>query len=244
MATDRAHPIDGLLLVDKPEDWTSHDVVAKMRGHLGFRRIGHGGTLDPMATGLLVLLLGRGTKLANFIMGGDKTYEGTIEFGVRTNTQDREGEILERCDASCLTGEAIEAVLRDRTGDQMQTPPMVSAVKKDGVPLYKLARQGKTVEREPRLIHVYTFALLEWRPPFADFRLACTKGTYVRTLAADVGDALGCGAHLNRLRRTHSGSFRVEEALPLAELLELPRETIAGRVIPPERVRTIGPWPQ
>lgn len=242
MAQDRAHPIDGLLLVDKPEDWTSHDVVARMRGHLGFRRIGHGGTLDPMATGLLILLLGRGTKLANFIMGGDKTYEGVIEFGVRTDTQDREGAVLNRCDASYLTEAAVADQLAKWTGDQMQTPPMVSAVKKDGVPLYKLARQGKTVEREPRLIHVYSFVLRSWDPPFACFRLVCTKGTYVRTLVADIGDALGCGAYLNRLRRTESGSFRIEDALPLPDLLRLSRDEIARRVIPPEQVRTIGPW--
>lgn len=241
MPTNRAQPIDGLLLVDKPEGWTSHDVVAKMRGHLGFRRIGHGGTLDPMATGLLVLLLGRGTKLANFVMGGDKTYEGVIAFGVRTNTQDREGEVLDRADPSFLTEEAIQTEMDRWRGDRMQTPPMVSAVKKDGVPLYKLARKGKTVEREPRLIHVYGFTLLGWDPPYAAFRLACTKGTYVRTLAADVGDALGCGAHLHALRRTRSGDFRVEDALPLSDLLNLSREEIAPRVIPPGQVQTIGP---
>ncbi len=223
---------DGLLLVDKPAGITSHDVVDRIRRRFRLDKTGHGGTLDPMATGLLILLLGRGTKLSERIMGSDKTYEGTLRLGMTTTTEDRDGEVVEERDWRGVTREALEAALARRTGDQMQTPPMVSAIKVEGVPLYKLARKGREVERKPRLIHVYDFALLEFVPPRAAFRLRCTKGTYVRTLCADIGAELGCGGFLDELRRTESGSFRVADAAPLADLLALDRASLEARVQP------------
>ena len=228
---------DGLLLIDKPSGYTSHDVVARMRRHLGMRKIGHGGTLDPMATGLLVLLLGRGTKLSNLVMGSDKLYEGTIQLGVSTDSQDAEGEVISESDASGVTAEQIDNEFRIRTGDLMQTPPMVSAIKKDGVPLYKHARKGKSVKREPRLIHIYSFRRLRFDAPMIDFQIRCTKGTYVRTLASDIGDALECGAHLCALRRIESGSLHLDDAMTLEQALETRAEELLRRVIPPHRVR-------
>jgi tRNA pseudouridine55 synthase len=224
--------VDGLLLVDKPPDWTSHDVVAKIRGRFRIKKVGHGGTLDPMATGLLVILLGRGTKLSERVMGGDKTYEGVFELGKTTDSHDREGELLEERDASGVTREALDAEVAQWTGDIMQTPPMVSAIKKDGVPLYKLARKGKTIEREPRLRHIYEFLVQDYTPPEVSFRVKCTKGTYVRTLCHDVGQALGCGAHLKTLRRTRSGALSVDDARPLEDIVKLDLPDLAAIVMP------------
>ena len=223
---------DGLLLVDKPSGMTSHDVVDRIRWRFRFPKVGHGGTLDPMATGLLVLLIGRGTKISSQVMSTDKTYEGAMHFGITTNTEDVDGKVLLERDAGGVTREALEAAMGRRLGDQMQTPPMVSAIKKEGVPLYKLARKGQTVEREPRLIHVYEFRLLGFAPPQAQFRLRCTKGTYVRTLCADIGEELGCGAFLESLRRTEAGPFNVAAAHPLDALLELPVQELIPRLIP------------
>ncbi|MBU0676528.1 MAG: tRNA pseudouridine(55) synthase TruB [Verrucomicrobia bacterium] len=233
----RQDPFDGALLVDKPSDWTSHDVVAKVRNHFRFRKVGHGGTLDPMATGLLILLIGRGTKLSQLVMGSDKTYEGVMQLGAATDTQDRDGKIISEKDFSYVTKDDVEREMNARTGDIMQTPPMVSAVKRDGVPLYKLARKGQTVERKPRLIHLYHFTLLEFSPPEISFRLKCTKGTYVRTLCSDIGDALGCGAHLKELRRTQSGGFTIDQAHTLEELLPLEVDALEEYVISPRVVQ-------
>ncbi len=228
----RTDPYDGILLVDKPTGMTSHDVVARLRHHFRLRKVGHGGTLDPMATGLLIILLGRGTKLSQRIMGTDKEYEGVMRLGVRTDSQDADGTVLEEKDAGHITREMVQAELAKRRGDQMQTPPMVSAIKKNGVPLYKLARKGQEVEREPRLIHVYRFDLLDFNPPDARFYLKCTKGTYVRTLCDDIGDALGCGAHLAELRRTAIGNLHVDHAQPLDALLAGTVEEMGEHVAP------------
>jgi tRNA pseudouridine55 synthase len=225
-------PWDGLLLVDKPTGLTSHDVVARIRRRFGIKKVGHGGTLDPMATGLLVILTGRGTKLSGLVMDADKAYEGVMKLGVSTDTQDVDGRVVAEGDPSGVTEEALRAAMKVWTGDVMQTPPMVSAIKKEGVPLYKLARKGQTVEREPRLLHIYEFTLLTFAPPLAGFRLRCTKGTYVRTLCADIGDRLGCGAHLCELRRTRSGPLDVKDARPLAQLLEMTREELCGLIKP------------
>lgn len=227
---------DGILLVDKPSGMTSHDIVDGVRRSFRFNKVGHGGTLDPMATGLLILLIGRATRLFDRIMGGDKTYEGTFRLGVETDTEDRDGQITAEHDASAVTREQLEPLLIARRGDQMQTPPMVSAIKRDGVPLYKLARSGKTVEREPRLIHVYDFSLLTFESPVAGFRLVCTKGTYVRTLCADIGRELGCGACLDSLRRTASGRFRVEDALTIETFRTLSRADLEARLVPAHRI--------
>ncbi|OQW94576.1 MAG: tRNA pseudouridine(55) synthase TruB [Verrucomicrobia bacterium A1] len=223
---------DGLLLVDKPGGVTSHDVVDAVRRRFRFRKVGHGGTLDPMATGLLVLLIGRGTKVSDRVMGADKTYEGTLRLGVATDSEDGDGRVIAEADPSGVTADALRAAMEKRQGDQMQTPPMVSAIKKDGIPLYKLARRGETVEREARLVHIYEFTLLGFNPPQASFRMRCTKGTYVRTLCADIGREFGCGAFLESLRRTASGSFSLADARPLADILNGPREALSAALLP------------
>ena len=198
--------LDGILLVDKPVDHTSHDVVARLRGKLRTRRIGHAGTLDPMATGLLVILVGKSTRLSQYLMSVDKEYEGTVELGKITDSQDAEGRVMETRPVPPLTEEQLREAIRGFLGDQYQTPPMYSAIKIDGVPLYKMARKGEEVEREPRFIRVMSWEVTGFAPPRFDFRLRCTKGTYVRTLAHDLGQKLGCGAHLAALRRSASGA--------------------------------------
>jgi tRNA pseudouridine55 synthase len=227
---------DGLLLVDKPARLTSHDVVDRIRRQFRFAKVGHAGTLDPQATGLLILMVGRATKLANALMAGDKTYEGILRLGVATDTQDADGRIISQGDYSRVTRAQMETEIRKMTGDFMQTPPMVSAAKKNGVPLYKLARQGKTVERTPKLVHVYEFVLQDWTPPQAAFFLRCSKGFYVRTLCSDLGAALGCGAHLEQLCRTRIGEFDLKQAARLEDLLRLERRQLLDQIIPLTRV--------
>mgnify|MGYP003605097384 CR=1 FL=1 len=223
-------PLDGLLLVDKPAGPTSHDIVAQIRRRFRIPKVGHGGTLDPMATGLLIILLGKGTKISDRVMGHDKTYEGAFRLGVETDSQDADGRIVAEKDAAAITAAQVAEQMRLRLGDQMQMPPMVSAVKVAGVPLYKLARQGQTVERQPKLIHVYRFDLLDFTPPNVRFVVECTKGTYVRTLAHDIGQTLGVGAHLVQLRRTRIGRFDIAEATPLDDLLARP--SLEDKVLP------------
>lgn len=229
---ERVEPYEGVLPIDKPYGLTSHDVVDALRRRFGFEKVGHGGTLDPQATGLLILLIGKATKLAPQFIGSDKTYEGTLRLGVVTDTQDAQGRVLQEGDWSTVTRERLEAEMAKRTGDLMQTPPMVSAAKVGGVPLYKRARRGLTVERRPKLIHVYEFRLLAFEPPRGFFRLRCTKGTYVRTLCAEVGEALGCGAHLEQLRRLQAGELTVDQAQPLDRLLALSRDDLIRYIIP------------
>ncbi len=224
-------PFDGILLVDKPSGWTSHDVVAKIRNHFKFSKVGHGGTLDPLATGLLVVLIGKGTKLSDRIMGGDKVYEGIIHLGITTDSQDADGTILEEKDASHITREQVEAAMQNYLGDIEQIPPMVSAIKKDGVPLYKMARKGQVIEREPRKIHVFEYDVLGFDNPLVTFRVKSTKGTYVRTLAHDLGNDLGVGGSLDALRRTVSGPLSVDKAHTMGEILECDRETVEEKAI-------------
>ncbi|MDR2863555.1 MAG: tRNA pseudouridine(55) synthase TruB [Puniceicoccales bacterium] len=225
--------LDGILIVDKPGGWTSHDVVGRLRSLLQMRRIGHAGTLDPMATGVLVILLGKATKASQYLMSRDKEYEGTLRLGQVTDSQDADGSIMEtnpvpaELDAGTLT-----AAMRKMEGDQYQTPPMFSAKKIQGVPLYKLARKGQEVDREPRFIHVEKFALLGYTAPDAAFRVACSKGTYVRTLAHDLGRTLGPGAHLVALRRTASGDHRIEQAVTLDALEKMSASEVRAHVIP------------
>lgn len=224
---------DGVLLVDKPAGMTSSDVVVAVRKMFRLKKVGHGGTLDPAATGLLVLLVGRGTRLSERVMGGDKTYEGTLRLGQATATQDAEGEPCGGADPSGVAEEALRALIRERfTGDVLQIPPMVSAIKKDGVPLYKMARRGEEVAREPRLVHVWSFDILSFGVPDTTFRVRCSKGTYVRTLCHDIGAHLGCGGHLAALRRTRCGAFRVEDAIAFADLKTLPRADFPARLLP------------
>jgi tRNA pseudouridine55 synthase len=223
--------IDGVLPIDKASGMTSHDVVAIARRVLGTKKIGHCGTLDPMATGLLLLTLGRGTKIQDLLMSEDKEYVGTMKLGEMTDSQDADGEITESRPVPQFSNEQLEAAFAKYDGDFYQTPPMVSAIKKDGVALYKLARQGKTVERESRFVHIYAHQILEVRPPEIDFRVVCSKGFYVRTYAFDIGNDLGCGAHLNSLRRTKSGRFDVSMAFPAADLKTAPREAILEKLL-------------
>ena len=223
--------IDGVLLVDKEPGMTSHDVVAVARKTLDMRKIGHCGTLDPMATGLLILVVGRATKIQDLLMAEEKEYEGTITLGTSTSTQDKEGEVLETKDVPDLGKEDLTAVFDAFTGEFHQIPPMVSAIKKDGVPLYKLARQGKTIKRDPRLVHVYKYEIGEHTLPDIDFRVVCSKGFYVRTYAHDIGERIGCGAHLSRLRRTRSGRFTTDQCVSFAELKDGPAERIMERML-------------
>jgi tRNA pseudouridine55 synthase len=225
-------PFDGVLLVDKPARLTSHDVVDRIRRHFGFKKVGHCGTLDPAATGLLIIVLERATKLQAQLMSDDKTYEGTMRLGIATDSQDADGKVIAEKPVPPLTGDDIEKVFARFRGDIQQVPPMVSAVKHQGTPLYKLARTGKTVEREPRLVHIYDLRPLKVDPPRVEFRVTCTKGTYVRTLCHDIGEVLSCGAHLADLRRTRSGNFDANDAHKLDELLTLTRHQLQPLIIP------------
>jgi tRNA pseudouridine55 synthase len=222
---------DGVLLVDKADGMTSHDVVAIVRRQLGIKKVGHCGTLDPIATGLLLLTIGRGTKVQDLLMSEDKEYVGTLTLGISTSTQDRQGEVLETKPVPHFTEEQIRAAFDKFRGDFYQMPPMVSAKKHGGIPLYKLARQGKVVEREPRFVHVYRYTIDRIALPDVDFSVLCSKGFYVRTYAHDIGETLGCGAHLKSLRRTKSGRFDVANAISVAQIRNSPREEIAQRIL-------------
>jgi tRNA pseudouridine55 synthase len=223
---------DGAILIDKPVGPTSHDVVDAIRRRFQIKKVGHCGTLDPNATGLLIIVLGRGTKLSEKLMGDDKVYEGTIKFGETTDSYDADGKILETKPVPQLTLEQLNEEATKFIGDQMQMPPMVSAIKKNGVPLYKLARKGIEVEREPRLIHIYNFRFTKYELPLAEFRVACTKGTYVRSIAHDLGQKLGCGAHLATLRRSVSGKFDVADAIKFDDVMNLKAAELEKKVLP------------
>lgn len=229
--------LDGILLVDKPQDWTSHDVVNFVRGRYRLAKVGHGGTLDPMATGLLVLLLGKGTKYSDLVMQGKKIYEGTYTLGTTTNSQDADGAIEETKPVpEWLTRERLEALVSEFTGDILQIPPMVSAIKKDGVPLYKMARKGETIVREPRPVSIFSYEITDIRLPEIDVRVCCSKGTYIRTLAHDFGQLLGCGAHLSALRRITSGNYQVKNAVKVEALREMDLEEFQKTIAPlPEK---------
>ena len=228
---NEAKDLEGILLIDKPSGLTSHDVVDRVRRKLKMKRIGHAGTLDPMATGLLIILVGKATKLSQYLMSLDKAYEGTVTLGVATNTYDAEGEVMTTLPVPELNRSDIENALASFVGDQYQTPPMFSAVKIDGQPLYKMARKGKEIEREPRFIRISRFEVERFESPEFDFSLDCTKGTYVRSLANDIGDKLGCGAHLSALRRTASDRFHIKDAIELESFQEADRETISKILI-------------
>jgi tRNA pseudouridine55 synthase len=223
-------PIEGLLLVDKPKGVTSHDVVDAARWALGIRKIGHAGTLDPMATGLLILGVGRATRLLRFLADLPKTYEGTGLLGVETDTLDAEGEVV-RTAAVSVDGPALERAMAARVGASMQPPPAYSAVKVGGRRLYDAARTGQPVEAAPRPVRIDTFDLLAFDPPRFDFRVTTSGGTYVRVLVADVGADVGSGAHLIRLVRTAIGSFHVQDAVAMGEAGDpLPIETAVAHL--------------
>ena len=221
----------GVLLVDKEQGMTSHDAVAICRRQLKFKKIGHCGTLDPMATGLLMLVIGKATKIQDLLMSEDKQYLGTMTLGITTGSQDKESDIVEQKEVPPFTDDEIKAGFDKYVGDFDQTPPMVSAIKKNGVPLYKLARQGKTVERKPRTISVKGYSLDRISLPEVDFTVNCSKGFYVRTYAHDIGADLGCGAHLSALRRTRSGKFEVTNAMTASQLKKASAEEIKNSLI-------------
>ena len=205
--------MDGLLLIDKPKGITSHDAVAAVRRALGTRKVGHAGTLDPMATGLLLVGVGPATRLLRFLGDLDKEYEGTARLGVETDTLDADGEAT-RTAAVDVTESQVREAMRALTGEIEQRPPAYSAVKVGGRKLYEAARKGEELAAPPRRVRVDAFDLVRYEPPDLDFRVVCSSGTYVRALAADAGWALGCGAHLTRLIRTRIGPYRVAEAVP------------------------------
>ncbi len=223
---------EGVLLIDKPKGITSHDVVDRVRRIVKMKRVGHAGTLDPIATGVLIILIGKATKISQFLCNLDKGYEGKFKFGQVTDSHDIEGKILEENPVPEITLEELNQQMKKFSGDQYQTPPMFSAIKIKGQPLYKLARKGKTVEREPRFIHISKFETLNMDLPYVDFRLYCSKGTYVRTVVHDLGNSFSCGAHLVELRRTFVDRFKISDSIELGKLESMSVSQINRCLIP------------
>lgn len=215
--------INGFVVIDKPAGITSHDVVSRVRRILGTRKVGHTGTLDPFATGVLPVAVNDGTKAIPFLDEGVKCYEAVMQLGVATDTLDMTGAVIRTADWLPVTREDVESVLKQFTGHLSQIPPMFSAIKQDGQPLYKLARQGQVVERTAREITIHSLELLSFALPFVSFRVVCSRGTYVRTLADDMGEILGCGGALKELRRTASGPFDISSSISLEGLEEATR---------------------
>ena len=213
MARQRAPRIDGILNIDKPYGMTSMDVVRRIKRASGQRRVGHGGTLDPIATGVIPVCIGQATRLMEDVVGGTKSYLASVELGVSTDTYDALGEVTERGDSGKIALADIEGALASFGGDILQVPPMYSALKRDGKRLYDLARAGVEIEREARPVSVHAITLMDWEPPVVTLQIDCGKGFYVRSLAHDVGEALGCGGHLKALSRLRSGAFTIEDAL-------------------------------
>jgi len=232
MSQSQSDTPEGILLVDKPQGITSHDVVSRLRRVFHIKKIGHAGTLDPMATGLLIMLIGKATKVSQYLMSMDKEYTGTVRLGQITDSQDADGEVLEERPVPDLSEAAVLKTIKTFLGDQYQTPPMYSAKKVGGQALYKLARKGKTVEREPRVIHISKFEMTRFAPPEIDFFVACSKGTYIRTIAHDFGEKLGCGGHLNALRRTGAGQFRIEKADTIEAIEAMSPSSLRRKLIP------------
>ena len=211
--------MNGIVIVDKPQGWTSQDVTARLRRVFQTRRIGHGGTLDPMATGVLPVFVGRGTRGVEFFEHADKTYEAVLQLGIATDTEDTSGTVLEEKEVHISETEFAE-ILSQFRGKIMQVPPMYSALKINGQKLVDLARKGKTVERQPREIEIFQLEMLEFTGSTARLRVKCSKGTYIRTLCKDIGEALGCGGCMAELRRVQAGEYTIEEAVPLQILLD------------------------
>jgi tRNA pseudouridine55 synthase len=234
--------MDGVLLVNKPDGLTSHDVVARVRKLSQTRKVGHAGTLDPFATGVLVLCLGKATRIVEYLVGCDKEYLATMRLGITTDTQDLTGQALATRPVTALSTDDLERVFSGLLGTSQQVPPMYSAKKVDGTRLYTLARQGKTVERTARQITIHSIDILEAALPDIRFRVSCSSGTYIRTLAHDVGERLQCGAHLTALTRTRSGAFSLEDTYALDRLAAItdPGE-LAHLLIPPDRALSFFP---
>ena len=210
----------GLFLIDKPQGLTSHDVVSRVRRICRTRKVGHAGTLDPLATGVLPVAVGNGTKVLQFLLIAEKSYRATLRLGISTDTLDAEGQVVARQELPADCAARLQRILPEFTGTIQQVPPMYSALKKDGVPLYKLARQGQTVEREARTVEIGRLDIISIDLPEVVIEVDCSKGTYIRTLAQDLGDAVGCGAHIIALRRLRSGPFAIKDCVTLEELAE------------------------
>jgi tRNA pseudouridine55 synthase len=223
--------INGFVVIDKPAGITSHDVVSRVRRILGTRKVGHTGTLDPFATGVLPIAVNDGTKAIPFLDEGLKCYEAVMQLGVATDTLDMTGTVLQTADWQLVTQESLESVLKQFTGQLSQTPPMYSAIKRDGQPLYKLARQGVEVERAARQITIHSLELLLFAPPFVTIRVICSRGTYIRSLADDMGKVLGCGGALKELRRTASGPFQIGAVISLEQLEDVSRSGMLKSLI-------------
>lgn len=225
--TSRQMPI-GYLNVDKPSEWTSSDVVAKLRGAFNLRKrkvkIGHGGTLDPLATGVLPVCIGSATRLADYVLNGNKAYQMRIRLGVATDTYDSQGDVVSESDASGVEIDDLNDALDQFRGVFSQLPPMYSAIKKNGQPLYSIARRGESVDREPRAVEVYELYITHWKPPDVELYVECAKGFYARSLANDIGELLGRGAHVTSLQRVRSGRFKIDQSVSLDELLSLAEE--------------------
>lgn len=221
----------GVLVIDKPAGFTSHDIVTIAKRKLGARKVGHTGTLDPIATGVLPLCINDATRLTRFLEDGRKEYLATIKLGEETDTYDTEGKIIAKGNASLLTHNDIISAVNNFRGKIEQIPPIFSAIKRNGVPLYKLARQGIEVERRPRIVEIYDIEIKHIALPFVDLRVECSRGTYIRSLAFDIGRRLGCGAHLFSLRRTKSGPFTLEHSISMEQLNCL-KDSIEKNIIP------------
>jgi tRNA pseudouridine55 synthase len=225
--------LDGILNIDKPAGITSYGVVGRIKRLAGEKRVGHAGTLDPDATGVLPVCLGKATRVVEYLAEASKTYRAVIELGIATDTYDAAGQITERGDASGIDLSRIDSALSAFRGNIQQTPPMYSALKRNGEPLYKLARAGISVERKSRNINVYRLEITDWQPPLVTLEIECSKGTYIRSLANDLGQALGCGGHLKNLVRTVYGPFNVKEAISLSQLEDASREGNIERFLLP-----------
>ena len=230
----------GVLNIDKPLRMTSHDVVARVRRTLGVQKVGHSGTLDPLATGVLLVCVGPAARMSEFLMASTKTYVADVYLGRETTTDDGEGSVLSETDASGLTAERISESFRPFTGEIDQLPPAYSAIKQGGRKLYELARKGQAIKAEPRRVRIDSIRLLEWTPPIARLEVVCGSGTYIRSLARDIGRALGVGGSLAGLRRTMSGNFSADDGLPESALSN-PEALVAGLI--PLRSALSG-WPE
>ena len=226
-----ADPMSGLLLVNKPKEWTSHDVVNFARRRFNFKKVGHCGTLDPNATGLLVLVVGHATKASEMLAGEDKTYVTTMKLGSETSSHDGEGDIIKESPWDHITEDQVKEVINSFVGPQEQIPPMVSAVKKGGKKLYELARKGIVIERDPRPITIHSIEIGKINLPEVEFTVRCSKGTYIRTLCHDMGIKLGSSAHMSELVRTESGGFSLDNSYEIEDMKEWERDTFLENMI-------------
>jgi tRNA pseudouridine55 synthase len=233
LSTFNLKNMDGILNINKPKDLTSFDIVARVKRITGERHTGHAGTLDPLATGVLPICSGKATRVIEYLFNETKTYRAEVELGITTDSYDSTGKIINTRDPSGITRERVETVLTSFRGTILQTPPMYSAIKHRGTPLYKLARSGIEVERNSRPVHIYKLEIVDWQPPCFSLEVVCGKGTYIRSLAQDIGEALGCGAVMKNLERTRVGPFNLEDSITLEQLEETAAKGYTERYLYP-----------